>query len=315
MENISFADKRANVLKRNRRKREFVYSMKGLAMAILPFIGYLLFGLLPMAISLVLSFFELHSYNLSMATFTGFDNYIKLFQMELFYKSIANTLLFCLSVPINMVLSLFIAQVMTKPLIGRPLYRVLLFIPSVCSTVAVSLAWSWVFEPNYGVINTFLVGIGLPKNPFMTDPRYFMPCVLVMTAWQGGTNIVLMQSALASVDVTYKEAAYIDGASDMQVFFRIVFPLITPTLFYLLVTNLIGAMQNTGMMQILAVNGVGPDHAALTLSYYIYRMGFVNTATEGMGLACALTWVMAIAVMLITFFNFKFSKKWVNYED
>ena len=301
-------------LQKNRRKRVVLNNVEGLAMAILPFIGYILFGLIPMLISLVVSFTDLRSYNISMATFAGFGNYIKLFQMPLVGKAVWNTLLYCLSVPINMIVSLFIAQLLTKSIKGKYGIRVVLYIPSVCSTVAISLAWCWIFEPNYGVINTVLTHLGLGKIPFMTDPRYFMPSVLIICLWQGGTNIVLMQSALASVSTELKEAALLDGATGRQLFFKIVFPLITPTLFYLLITNLLGALQNTAMMQIIAVNGVGPDYAALTLSYYIYRMAFVNTATEGLGLACALTWIMSIGVLLITFLNFKLSKKWVNYD-
>lgn len=297
-----------------RKRRLRKENREGLLMAVSPFVGYVLFGLFPMVLSLVVSFTELKSYDLGRMKFVGFANYKTVFTSQMFYRSVVNTLYYCLSVPINLVSSLFIANLLTKPLKGKRPARVILFLPSVCSSVGVALMWTWIYEANYGVINTVLVAMGLPKVGFMTTKEWFMPSVLFLSLWMNGTNIVLMQAALANVDASLKEAARIDGATERTVFWKITFPQITPTLFYILTMNLIAAMQEMAIMQVIATNGVGPDYRAVTLTYYLYRMAFTNTATEGLGLGSALSWIVAVAIIIITRVNFKLSEKWVSYD-
>lgn len=286
----------------------------GTLMASGPFIGYLLFGLLPMAASLVLSFTEMHGFDLTMAHWVGFSNYINVVQTPYFWRAVGNTVYYCLSVPINLGVALFLANLLTKHLKFTEFTRVILFIPSVCSGVGITLMWLWILDADHGAINTLLALLGMPKIGFITTPQWFMPSVLLISLWMKGTNIVLTQSALANVNEELKEAAKIDGASEMRIFWSIVVPSITPTLFYLFVTNLIAALQEMQVMQIISGNGLGPDFRAVTLSYYMYRMTYVNYATEGMGMAASLSWIVTVAIMILTFFNFKFSKKWVNYD-
>ncbi len=302
---VSTAERKRRLRKENR---------EGLLMAVSPFVGYVLFGLFPMVLSLVVSFTELKSYDLGRMKFVGFANYKTVFTSKMFYRSVVNTLYYCLSVPINLVSSLFIANLLTKPLKAKRPARVILFLPSVCSSVGVALMWTWIYEANYGVINTALAAMGLPKVGFMTTKEWFMPSVLFLSLWMNGTNIVLMQAALANVDASLKEAARIDGATERTVFWKVTFPQITPTLFYILTMNLIAAMQEMAIMQVIATNGVGPDYRAVTLTYYLYRMAFTNTATEGLGLGSALSWIVAVAIIIITRVNFKLSEKWVSYD-
>lgn len=301
-------------LKAQKKRRLLHEEIVSTLMASLPFIGFVLFTVFPMGLSLVVSFTDLRSYDLSRMKWCGFDNYIAVFKYDLFFKAIGNTLEFTLSVPINMASSLFIANLMTKPLRGRKGARVILFLPTICSGVAVTMMWTWIYEANYGVLNTMLSSLGLPKIRFMQDPNWFMPSVLFMCLWQSGTNIVTMQTALTNVNENLREAARLDGATEMQVFWKITFPAITPTLFYILTMNLIGAMQEMSIFQVITTNGVGPGYKAVTLTYLLYRMAFTYTATEGLGMASALSWVVAIMIMLINKINFWLSKKWVNYD-
>ena len=120
--------------------------------------------------------------------------------------------------------------------------------------------------------------------------------------------------AMATVDSSLKEAARIDGATERQVFWLITFPCVTPTLFYHLVTGLINAMQELNIMQVLATNGTGPDFAAVTLTYYMYRMTGASIMVDGFGMACAMGWVIALIIILITRIQFWLSKKWVSYD-
>ena len=286
----------------------------GTIMSSIPFIGYILFSLFPMGLSLVVSFTELHSYQLASMKWVGLDNYISILQSEMLLVALKNSLYYCLSVPINMVVSLFIANLLTKKIKGVEFSRTLLFLPTICSTVGVTLMWSWIYEPNFGFINTVLSALGMDKIGFTTTKEWFMPAIIFMTLWRSGTNIVLMQSALANVDNSLKEAARVDGATERQVFWKITFPSITPTLFYQLVMNFIAAMQEMAIMQVLATNGVGPGFSAVTLAYYQYRMAFVDIMTDGMGKGCALGWIIAIVVIVITRLQFKISEKWVSYD-
>ncbi len=289
----------------------------GFLMGCGPFIGYLLFGLLPMAVSLYISFTDMKGFNIASGQWIGLDNYVALFTNEtykmLLSHAIVNTLYYLLSVPLNMAVALFLANLLTKQLFGKQFVRILLFIPSVCSSVGVTLMWTWMLQ-EYGLFNTILTSLGLGRVGFISTARHFMPSVILISVWMKGTNILLMQSALANVSTEIKEAARIDGASDLVVFWKIVMPLISPTLFYTLITNLIAATQEMAMMQLIASNGTGPGFSAITLSYLMYQMAWNNSATQGMGIASALSWLLAIVIMIVTGLYFKLSKKWVHYD-
>lgn len=297
-----------------KRRRFWRENLVNTAMAMPPFLGFLLFWVTPMIAALVISFTELHSYNFSMAKFVGLRNYVDIWKSNMLWTAIGNTLFFCLSVPINLGLTLFLSNLLDKKMVGYKGWRVILFIPKVCAGVAVTLAWQWIFEENYGVVNTFLEMLNISKMPFFSDPTYFRPAVLIIGIWQSGTNILLLDAAFANIDRSLVEAARIDGANEFQVFWNIKFPALTPTLFYCLTMNLIAALQEQSIMQIITTNGVGPGNAAVTLVYYIYRMAFVYTPTMGFGMACALSWITALFIMLVTRLNFVLSKKWVHYD-
>ena len=127
--------------------------------------------------------------------------------------------------------------------------------------------------------------------------------------------MIILESAFLNVNKSVQEAARIDGANELQVFWKVTFPALTPSIFYLAVMWLIAALQEQTVMQIITTNGVGPGNRAVTLVYYIYRLAFTYTSTWGMGIACALSWITAIFIMLINRLLFASSKLWVKYED
>ena len=135
--------------------------------------------------------------------------------------------------------------------------------------------------------------------------------------WQNGTNIILMQSALANVNKSLQEAARIDGATEMQVFWKITFPGVTPTLFYILIMNFVAASQEMALMSVFLGDPKKGDYMGLTMSWYIYYTssgGMGNAAGYGYGFASALSWVYSIALIIITRIGFKISDKWVAYD-
>ena len=306
--------------KPNPRKKNGMSAMKrrdnidGTIMAIIPFVGYILFSFLPMLVSLVVSFTELHSYNFASMKFVAFDNYVEIINTPRFYLALENSLVYCLSVPIKMALQLYLAHILTKNIKGAKLFRTVFFIPSICSATAVTLVFSWILEPNFGIVNTVLSDLGLKKIGWTTTKQWFMPSVLMLNTWWAATNVILMESAMATVDTSLKEAARIDGATERQVFWSVTFPCVTPTLFYHLVTGLINAMQELNIMQVLASNGTGPDFAAVTLTYYMYRMTGAAIMVDGFGMACAMGWIIALIIIFITRLQFWLSKKWVSYD-
>ncbi len=297
-------------LKSMRRREEIT----GTLMAAVPFLGFLIFSLYPMLLSLVVSFHDLTSYDVSTMQFVGLKNYIFVFTNRWVKRSVINTLTYCISVPINVIMALFLANLFSKDFKGARVGSVIAYLPTVCSVVGITLAFQWIFEANYGVVNTVLSKIGFPKLNFMGDSRYFMPAVLVISVWMKGTNILQLQAAMANVDSSLKEAARLDGANGRQIYFNVVLPAISPTVFYIFIMWLVAALQEMTVMQLISNNGVGPDFKAMTITYYIYRMGITNNTTEGFGRASALSWVFAVAVMILSRLLFKLSDKVVSYD-
>ena len=303
-------------LKKSNKKRAIRRNLIGTAMAAPPFIGFLCFTMFPMILSLYVSFHDLHSYNIDMAKWVGWDNYRALFNNKKVLEALDNTLRYCLSVPINLGIAVFLANTIAKGLRGGKLYRIILFLPQVCSTVAVTMMWQWIFT-EYGVLNTVLTDIGEKSIGWLTDPDWYVVSILIVSVWKNGTNIVILEAAFANVNKTLQEAAELDGANSIQLFWKITIPQLTPTIFYLLTMLLLGALQEQALMQILAGSvggGEGAGSKGLTLVYYIYRMVNNYSASAGMGMSCALSWLTAIFILLVTRLNFRLSKYWVSYD-
>lgn len=300
--------------KDKKRKAGRKEKVTGLLMASPPLIGFLLFGIIPIIYSFVLSFMQLNNYDITTAVWNGLENYQFVLKDERFLKAIRNTLLFTLHVPVNMLLSLLLASLVTQKIKGVKIFRTILFIPYVCSAVATSTMWKWLYDTKFGVFNDFLRNFGI-EIPWLTDEKVFMISILVMTAWSGtGYGMLLYQSALNNVSETLYEAASIDGANKFAMFTKITLPLISPTTFFLLVTGLIGAMQSFDIFQIMGGEHAGPGESGLTVVFYLYRMAFKDTVSYGLGYASATAWILSIVIITLTVLNFILSKRWVYDE-
>lgn len=302
-----------------RKRRGSIHRMEkieGFLMALIPFMGFVVFTAFPMALSLYVSFNDLRAYDLGAMQWVGFDNYVKLFKMDMFKTAVGNTFYFCLSVPICLVSQLFLANLLAKPLNKHfaKAARMVLYIPTVIGGVAISLVWNWILEPNYGVFNTVLTKMGLHKIGFTTTKEWFMPSVLLIRWWATGMNVLVLQAALANVDASLREAAEIDGASSRKIFFRITLPQISPMLMYTFTMSIIEAFAEMATMQIISGGGLGPSNRAVTLAYMMFRMVDRNMFTEGFGLASALGWVIGIfTVALLEVSNWA-ARKWLSFD-
>lgn len=283
----------------------------GTSMVILPFLGFLCFTLFPMLLSLALAFSHLQSALISEATFdAGFKNFIFVIKDEYTWKAMRTTLVYSLTTFLNVAVAVFLASVMNRHIYGKKFYFVLFFLPQVCSSVAVAMMWRWVFAEN-GVINAFRIAGGKTAIDFFTDANYYMFAIFVMSVWKNGTNIVILLSAFSAINKSLQEAARLDGADEMHVFWNVTFPQLTPTIFYLITMNLIASLQEQALFQLINTTATGPNFWGLTLAYQMYRLMNVNLQY---GLSCAMSWFIGIFILIVTKINFALSKKWVSYD-
>lgn len=274
-----------------------------------PFIGVLIFLVYPLLSSLYIS---MSKYNMfAPPEFIGFANYIKMFTDDkLFLKTLLNTFYAALGVPIGIAFSIFFAVLLNQKLPGKNFFRALFFLPTVCSIVAISLVWQWIFNADYGLLNQMLASIGIDGPGWLIDKEWAMPAMIIQGVWGGlGVSIIFYLAALGNIPRAYYEAATMDGAGSFRKFWYITLPGISPVTFFILVTSLMGAMQDFTRFMILT--GGGPNYSTTTSVYYVYNMAFQYNR---MGYASAVAWIVGIITMIITVINLTVSKKWVHYE-
>lgn len=285
--------------------------LTGLAMSSIPVLGFCIFGLIPMILAIGMAFMDIHGFSFKGATWVGFENFSDVLHDSLFWQSIVNTLYMSVSTFINIFLSLIIAYLLTKNIKAKKVFRTIYFVPYVCSVVAITLMWQWIFNNRFGVINNLFESWGWETINWFNDPDWFIPVLIIMGVWSGtGYGIILYGAALTNVNSTLYEAAKVDGANSFKSFLHITIPAISPTTFYLLIMGIIGALQEFARPQIISSSG-GPDNVGVTVVFYLYRRAF--TYME-MGPASATAWLLAIVIIFITIINFGVSKLWVSYD-
>lgn len=282
----------------------------------IPIIGLLLFTGIPLVFSLILSFGKLYTFEITDITFTGFDNYLKIFTEDRTYlMSILWSFLFAITASaLQTALSLLIAYLLSKIKTGQTTIRIILFIPYVCSIVAISYVWNLLLDKNYGVFNDVLVKFGGNTIDFLNDDRFSMLMMIIMAVWSGlGYGTILYSAALGGVDKSLYESADVMGASETQKFFRITWQAISPTTFYLLVMGMISNLQAFTNFQIMKPSFNGEQIE--TMVYHVWWAAFEKTDSYGLGYASALGWITGIIIIIFTIVMFKLQKKWVHYES
>lgn len=286
-------------------------NIAGLIMGGIPVIGRILFTFIPMVMALAMAFFKMPRMNtFEGADFVGFDNFAYVFKDPNFWKSVGNTGIYMLTLPIILVVSVLLASALNANVKGKGIFRVILMIPYICSTVAIVFVFKWLYNTNYGVLNSLLG----TKVGWLTDsPGLFRLSLMMMMVWSGcGYRMLLLTASLTSVNVSYYEAAELDGANAIHKFFHITVPAISPTLFFLLVTGCAGSLQVFAESQVMASDGgQSVGYAGLTIVFYLYREGFV---WNNMGVASAAALILSMMIFILTILNFKLSNKWVRYD-
>lgn len=273
-------------------------------------IGMLVLQLYPFLSSLVYSFCN---YKITgTPSFTGLSNYIQLFTMDTeFWNSLKVTLVYTLyTVPGKLVMALAVAVFLNRDIKGINLIRTLYYIPSLFGgSVAVALLWKIMFMDN-GVINAILTTLHMPNVQWLGDPNQALRTICMMEIWQFGSSMVMFLAALKNVPADLYEAAEIDGASKVKMFFSITVPQITPIIFFNLIMQTIQALQN--FTSAFVITDGGPMKATYVLGMKLYKEGF---SYFKMGYASAISWIIFIVIMLITLVLFATSKWWVFYGD
>lgn len=279
-------------------------------------LGFLLFVLIPVFVALGLSFFDWSL--LSPAQFVGIDNYDYLLTRDpIFLKVLGNTLFFTVTiVPLQLLLGLVIATALNQAVEGLAFYRLIYFMPVVTTIVAGALVFQWLLNKDFGLVSAgiwrFNEISGIPVQPpdWLNDPRWAKPAVVILTLWKNvGFTMVIYLAGLQSIPQELYDAAEVDGASPWRRFWHITFPLVSPTTFFLLVIQMIGAFQLFD--EAFVMTRGGPALATTTLVYYIYVNAFEYSR---FGMASTVAWVLFGFIFVITFLQTRLQTRWVHYE-
>lgn len=266
-------------------------------------IGFLIFTLIPVGMSLYYSFTKYDG--ITKPVFLGLDNYKALFKDKEFLLSLKNTFVFTIStVPLGAFLSLLFAQLLNSNIRGKKIYRSIIFIPNIVSYVAVAMVWQWLYNEDYGLINSVLGYLGLYQPPWLTSAKWAMPSVVIMTTWKNiGYNMIIFLAGLQGISKSYYEAANIDGANAFQKFFGITVPLLKNTTLFVLVTSMIWAFQTFDQIYLLTAGG--PNRATQVVVYLIYMNAFQYFKQ---GYASAMSCILFAIIFLATLMQFRLNK-------
>ncbi len=288
------------------RRRETTAGYLFLLPSLIFFVGFVV---VPMIMCVVTSFFDANMDLNTPDKFIWFNNYIELWQDPVFLKALKNTfIIVVVSVPFTCIFSLWVASAIYKMKEGLlSFFRIVFYLPVVTGSVAVTVVWKWMYNNYYGIFNYLLKGAGLiDKNiNWLGDPRFALGCIiLILLTTSVGQPIVLYVSALGNVDNSLVEAAEVDGATNMQVFWRIKWPQIMPTTLYILVITTINSFQCFALIQLLTSGG--PNYATETVMYYIYYTAF---KLYRFGYGNAMGVILAIFIGILSAIQFRLARE------
>lgn len=301
---------------RKTRKRLGKEEVQSILYANIPLFGFCFFGLIPLLLSLYLCFNSFKGLRLHTAKFVEWENFSEILQDEMFWQSLGNTAFVLVAAVVALLLSLAISALIATNVRGAKGFKAIYFVPYVCSLVAITFMWKWIYDYNYGVLNTTLMDWGWIQEPisWLGSAEFYRTAMFVLLVWSStGFNIILLTAALIGVPKELHEAAQIDGAGEFRRFFSITLPLISPTIFYLLIMGLIGALQEFIRFQVMTPDG-GPEYQGMTVVFYLYKQLFNASGGSDLGVASAMGWIIAVLISAVTILNFSLQRRWVNYD-
>ena len=279
---------------------------------ILPtYLGFMIFILYPLIESMRISFQEFSL--LRGSTYIGLDNYAQMFADSRLRISYINTIIFTLfAVFFNAGIGLILAVMLNRrlPILMRNLYRSIFFFPVLIAHTYIAVIWRFLYQQDTGVINYYLGVFGIEPIPWLSNVHWAMAAIIILDVWKNtGFAMLVFLAGLQSIPNEYYEAAQLDGANERQLFFRITIPLLSPTIFFILVIFMIGALQVFDTIIVLTAGG--PGDATRSVVLYIYEIAF---RTFNMGYAAAVSMTLFAIILVLTALQFWISRRWVHYE-
>ena len=270
-------------------------------------IGLIVLNIVPFFQTIYMSFSKSKAFGAYQ--FCGLENYIEMFKSPEFWKATWNSIYFCiLTVPIGVFLALLVAVLLNAKIKGKTAFRAIYFLPMVVAPAAVAMVWKWIFNTEYGILNSLL-----GKNiRWLTDPKIVLITCAIVAIWSAiGYDAVLLLSGIQNISRALYEAADLDGASKVQQFFHITLPMVSPTLFVVLIMRLMSSLKVYDLIYMMVEQSNPALTSAQSLMYLFYRESFV---AGNKGYASAIVIWTVLLIGIVTVFQFIGQKKWVNYE-
>ncbi len=270
-------------------------------------IALIVLNVYPFIETMVLSFSTTHPFGYF--ELSGFGNYTQMFGSSEFWKATWNSIYFCiLTVPLGMFFALLTAVLLNAKIKGKSVFRAIYFLPMVVAPAAIAMVWKWIFNAEYGIINQ-MIGV---KINWLTNPKLVLLACAVTAIWSAvGYDAILLLSGIQNISKSYYEAASLDGASKIQQFFKITLPMVSPTLFVVLIMRLMASIKVYDLIYMMVDQTNPALTSAQSLMYLFYRESFV---AGNRGYASAIVVWTVLLIGIITAIQFWGQKKWVNYE-
>ena len=271
------------------------------------FLGFLAFSVFPIGVAIYLTFTD---WDLaSTPRFTGLGNFVRMIDDWLFHRAMVNTFYYTfVAVGSGIVIAFFLALLINRKMRGVLIFRVVYFLPQVTLTVAAAIVWLWIYHPEFGLVNYLLGLLGI-KGPFwLTNSKWAMPAIIIMSNWKGvGYAMLVFLAGLQGIPEELYEAAIVDGASGLRQLWHITIPMVSPTTFFVLTTSLIGAFQAFDQFYVMTKGG--PSFSTTTLVLHIFNNGFQYFK---MGYSTSMAAVLSICILVITLIQWKAAGWWVH---
>jgi len=289
------------------RRRSTKYTVAAYLFITPSFLGVLIFIAFPVFFALYLSLQQWDG--ITAPQFVGLLNFVNLLKDPIFWISLRNTVVYTVvTVPVGVLLSLGVAQLLNQRVIGMAFFRTAMFVPVVTSGLAIAVIWKWIYDYNNGLINDTLTRLHLAQIPWLSDPTWALIALCIIGIWQGfGFTTILVLAAIQNVPESLLEAASIDGATGWRRFWRITVPLITPTLLFVSIISFISSFQV--FTQIYYLTNGGPDYGTYVLYFLVFQRAFVQNR---FGEAAALSYIMFAIIFAVTLLQMRLSRNAVN---
>lgn len=274
--------------------------------------GLMILNIIPIIQTIWQSFFKTGAFGRG-NIFIGLENYQRLFADESIWQALINTFKYAIvEVPFSIAIALVIAVLLNSKMRGRSAYRAIYFLPMVVAPAAVAMVWKWLFNSEFGLLNHMLNSIGLESVHWLSDPDIAIYSIAVVGIWGViGYNMVLFLAGLQEIPRDYYEAAEIDGANAVQKFFKITIPLISPTMFFVVVTRVIASLQVFDSIFMMIDKSSQALPKTQSLVYLFYRYAFVE---NNKGYGSSIVVLLLVIIMIITVVQMVAQKKWVHYN-